>query len=333
MKPYTYSLLAAALACGMAQGAATAYTTPVGYTSNQVALAGQFNLFGLPVHSPTIAAGILDANSATTVTDNEVNFGTTLTAGLTYILEITNGAGNGTIQEVTSWTGSVLTVPSDLTSIITNGTTTYKLRAAATIGSVFGAANSAGLLASANADPAEADVVYIPDGAGGFVQIFYSTADGFTGWFDTVNFADATNTPLVYADGFLLQRRGGTNLTLTVSGEVKTTPTYLSVDQPFTYVGTVYPVGSTLGTSGLSASVLASANADPAEADVIFMPDGGGGYNQYFYSTADGFTGWFDTVNFADSSAVELSPGVLIQRRSPSSYAAKISPPSSYNSL
>jgi len=275
----------------------------------------------------------LDSATATTVTDAAVNFTTTLTSGRTYILEITNGSGDGTIQEITTWSGSTLDVPANLTGIVTGGTTTYKLRPAATVGSVFGATNSAGLLASANADPAEADVIYIPDGNGGFTQIFYSSAEGFTGWYDTVNFADATNTPLVYADGFLLQRRGGTNLTLTIVGEVKTTATLLSVNQPFTYLGGVYPAGSTLGTSGLSTSVLPSANADPAEADVIYMPDGSGGYLQYFYSTAEGFTGWYDTVNFADSSNVEITPGILVQRRAPSSYSAKLTPPPSYSSL
>jgi hypothetical protein len=332
MKLHTYAFLAAAAACGLASAQTTAYTTPVGYTTQSI-LAGQFNVFGLNVHQPSVASGVIDASDADSVTDTQVNFTTTLTAGLSYILEINTGSGAGTIQEVTAWTGSELSLSADLTSIITNGVTTYTLRPAATVGSVFGAANSAGLLASPNADPAEADVISIPDGAGGFIQVFYSSADGFTGWFDTVNFADATNLPLIYADGFLLQRRGITNLSLVVSGEVKKTPTIISVDQPFTYIGSVYPAGSTLGTSGLSASVLPSANADPAEADVLYMPDGTGGYLQYFYSTAEGFTGWFDTVNFADSSAVELTPGVLVQRRAPSAYSALISPPPSYSSL
>lgn len=330
MKPIIpFALLGALLAIGAAKAATT---TPVGYNTQKI-VAGQFNVIGLDMHQPTLAAGILDAVTSNSVSDTQVDFSTIVTPGTTYILEITNGSGNGIIQESIGTSGSALSLSADITSIVTPGTTTYVLREASTIADIFGAANSVGLQASANADPAEADVIYLPDGAGGFTQIFYSTADGFTGWFDTVNFADASNTPIVYTDGFVVERKGATTLDLVVSGELKKTPTVLSIDQPFTYVGGVYPAGSTFGTTNLSTFVQGSANADPAEADIFYLPDGLGGFVQYFYSTADGFTGWFDTVNFGDASGVELTPGILVERRAPAPYSATLSVPGFYSGL
>ena len=67
MKPYTYSILAAALACGMAQGAATAYTTPVGYVSLTIPASADSTV-GQPLHRPTAFAGI-----STGITDDTVS--------------------------------------------------------------------------------------------------------------------------------------------------------------------------------------------------------------------------------------------------------------------
>jgi hypothetical protein len=331
MKPlHSFAMLAAIAAVGQAF-AADAVTTPVGYTT-QTVLGGQFNVLGLNLHQPVVSAGVLDSSTSSSVTDTEVDFGTVLTAGRVYILEITNGDGDGVIQEVTSWTGGTLDLSVDLSAIVEDGVTTYKLRPATTVGDVFGAENTLGLQASANADPVEADVIYVPDGSGGFTQIFYSTAEDFVGWKDTVNYEDVTDFPIVYADGFLVQRRGAGNLDLVISGELKKTATYVSVSQAYTYLSGIYPAGSTLGNSNLGGIVQPSPNADPVEADVVYMPDGAGGFNQYFYSTAEDFVGWKDTVNYEDSENVELTAGMLIQRRGPS-FSAKIDVPSNYSTL
>ena len=99
MKTTLYSLALAAVTCGLAGAqATTAYTTPVGYVT-QTAATGKFNLVGLTVQNPVVASGVLDASTATSVTDNEVNFTTLpLVTGETYVLELTNGSGAGTIQ-------------------------------------------------------------------------------------------------------------------------------------------------------------------------------------------------------------------------------------------
>jgi hypothetical protein len=320
MKPYTYSLLAAALACGMAHGA-TAYTTPVGYVTETLK-GGQYNLFGLTVHSPTVVAGVIDAESSTSVTDTESNFTTLLTAGSTYVLELDGGV----IQEVVSWSGSALTTPADITAYVTPGTTKFKIRKAPTISELFGSTNSAGLQATPDGDFATADVIYVPNGTGGFDQIFYD--DSTPGWVDLL-FNDMADKPVVYTDGILIQRKGA-DLNLTFSGEIKTTPTVLVTESQFTYLGNVYPVGSTLGNSGLTSAVQKTPDGDFNTADLVYIPDGIGGYKVAFYD--DSTPGWVDLL-FNDLSAEPLKSGMIIQRRSGTPYNINLTPPASYSSL
>jgi hypothetical protein len=140
MKLNTYAFLAAALACGVAN-AQTAYTTPVGYVSIPMA-PGQFTFGGLTLQSATVAAGVLSSSSASSVTaSGSIDFTALLTPGSVYILELPDG----TIQEVTSWSGATLNTPEDISGVVTAGVTTFKLRQWATVAPVFGLSNSAGL--------------------------------------------------------------------------------------------------------------------------------------------------------------------------------------------
>ena len=321
MKTQIYSILAAAAACGMAFGQTTAYTTPVGFVTEPLK-GGQFNLLGLTVHTPSISAGVIDAKTTASVTDNEVNFTTLLTVGATYVLELDGGV----IQEVTGWSGSTLNTPADISTFVTNGTTKYKLRKAPTVGDLFGPTNSAGLQATPDGDFATADIIYIPNGTGGFKQVFYDNST--PGWVDLL-FNDSTNFPIVYTDGVLIQRKGG-DKNLTFSGEVKKTPTVLVTESQFTYVGGVYPAGSTLGNSNLSASVQKTPDGDFNTADLIYLPNGLGGYKVAFYDNST--PGWVD-LTFNDLTNEPLKSGFIIQRRSATPYNINLTPPSFYPSL
>jgi hypothetical protein len=228
----------------------------------------------------------------------------------------------GTVIEVASWAGNALT---GLSGITADDATDYTIRAAKTVADVFGATNDVatpgGLTASANADPSEASIVYIPKSGGGFTRLFYSTFVGdpnFQGWLDADTFAKAEGMALNYVDGVVVQEVGGTNLSLVVTGMVKTSSTLLPVTESFTYLGTAYPVGSTLGNSGLENSVAASANADPSEADVVYLPKAdASGFNRYFFSTFAGdpnFAGWLDADTFAQSADAGLTSGIIIDQ-------------------
>jgi len=121
MKYTTITTLAALLLGSAGAIAEEAYTTPAGFVTHTLK-AGQFNLIGLTLHQPVLVSGEFTAVSSddngtvgdttddfSVLTDSDVNFATALTSGTTYILEITEASDtdlNGTIQEITVWSGS-----------------------------------------------------------------------------------------------------------------------------------------------------------------------------------------------------------------------------------
>lgn len=324
MKLNTYAFLAAALACGMAN-AQTAYTTPVGYTTQELA-PNQFNLIGVTLHQPSIAAGVLDAESSNSVTDNEVNFTTLLAAGGTYVLELPNGV----IQEVISWSGSVLTTADNITGSVVPGSTTYILRRADTISSIFGATNSAGLTASADGDLTTCDVVQIYNGTGFDTVYYFNDGAGTEGWFDDAN-NPAADKAIVYADGIFVKRVAGSSINLVIDGEVKKVGTSGVLAAGFNYLGGVSPVGLTLDNSGLATSMTPSADGDLTTCDTVLLPNGGAYTTCYYFDDGAGTTGWFDDAN-NPAGALSITPGFLILNvGGSSSYSLGV--PAAYGSL
>lgn len=295
--------------------------------------AGKFNVLGIRLHEPQVVSGTFDAQTGDSLTDNDVDFSAVLTAGARYLVEITGATSSeGTVIEVDSWAAGDLT---GLAGIVADDATDYTIRAAKTVSDIFGADNStAGLTSSANAAPSEASIIYIPNGSG-FERVFFSTLAGFDGWLDAESFAPAGDKPLNYVDAIIVQEIGGANLSLVVTGMVKTTSTNLPVSEAFTYLGTAYPVGATLGNSGLENSVTHSANAAPSEADIVYLPKAdASGFDRHFFSDLAGFDGWLNADSFAPSTDEALTSGVIIdQNGAGADYNAPIVAPPFYANL
>ena len=150
--------------------AQTATTKPVGYHT-ETAKGNSFTLMGVNVGNAIAAAGEFDADAAT---DNDADFTALLDDGVSYTVQnITSGAS----AAVTGFDATSLT-----TDLAVSSGDSYEIRADVTVGSLFGADNSAGLGAG---NASSADVVWIPT-ADGFSQIFYDDGVGFpprpAGW-------------------------------------------------------------------------------------------------------------------------------------------------------
>jgi hypothetical protein len=334
MKPFIpYSLLAAAAACGIALG--QAYTTPVGYETVEIPNTIEFNLIGLRLHSPLTLTSSISAVNGTVVSINNADFDDILSSGTTYILEINNGDGEGILQEVDSWgtsSGNLagdLVVQVDLSDFDVVAGDTVSLRAAPTIEEIFGSSNlQTGFVAS------QADVVWIPDGTGNFTRYYKSALVG-NPWKDAATNADTPNVPIIYPDGILVQKRAASSPTsLVVTGEVKVTPTLTaladgtSTSPSFNVISTVYPVGLTLQNSGIKDDL--APGFVSSQADVVWVPDSIGGFNRYYVSSLVG-NPWKDAATNADVlTPVELSSGILIERKAAATNI-KIMPPDSWD--
>jgi hypothetical protein len=327
MKTLSISLIAVAAACGLAS-AQTAYTTPVGYETTT--LVQGFNNVGLRLHAPTKAAGTLDVIGSGSVQDTTagVNFLTSLgPIGTLHILEITSGPAAGLITEINTWTADTITTVDNLATAGVVATNTYTIRKAPTLEEIFGNIPASSVL-TANANSNLADIVYVPTNTPGvYTQYFLSTLSG--GTFRTVApNAAAPNVPVVYIDGLFVNRKAAGTKNLVVSGEVITSGRSGSLVNGFNYLGTIYPVGSTLQNIGLEDDIAVNANSNSA--DIVWVPTGVPGvYTQYFRSTLSGGQ-WRTVAPNATAPTVNLPGAIFIQRRG-STTPFDVVPPSTWN--
>ena len=325
------------VASGISSAQTPAYSKPSGYVT-ELFKAGQFNLFGITLQTPSITGGILTTIGASSVADTSKDFTALLVPGKTYVLEIDDATSSatGAIAEVTSWSGSSLnTSPTNLTLLGATNGTKYSLREASTIAQIFGASNEFGL---SPGTLATADILWVSNGSGSFSRYYFATAQPpfvTAGWkLIGGGNVDRSATPLVYTDGLILQRRGTTDLSLVVTGQVKTTPTVIAVSgNAFNHIGTTFPVGSTLASSGLQATVQAGGLNT---SDIVWVPDGTSGYKRYYLATAQPpfvTAGWkLIGGGNTDRGTEAIRSGIILQRKGPSTNL-KIVPPASYSTL
>ena len=322
MKTKYIAILASLAAAGLCM-AQTAYTTPVGYTT-QPLVAG-FNLIGLNLSNPVSTAGRFETISGTSLTDTEVGFGTALAAGQPHIVRITSGVNTGISTSITSFSGNTIVTSDNISALIAT-TDNYEIRKSVTIADAFGATNIAGLKPGVG-NSTGADLVWAQTTTG-FVQVYYNgtAGSGFgaigVGWkTTTTGNTNAANTPLYFTDAIFVQRRGVGPLSLTFSGSVITNSSVVAIEPGFNYVSRILPVGFTLGSSNLQ-NFLTQGNTNSLAADIIWVSNGSGGYNQYYYNgtAGSGFgaltVGWRSTTTGNTSqTAVNLSDGFIIQRK------------------
>jgi hypothetical protein len=269
---------------------------------------------GITVHNPTVSGGLITAESASSVTVGTTDFVALLGAPgptNTHILELPDG----TIQEIISWTNTgEITTPDDITAQVVPGTTTYKIRKASTISSVFGATNSAGLIASPDGNFEDnADVITVIGAGGVPTKVYYfNDGAGTTGWFTGGN-DPAENLPLVHADGFYIEKIAASPA-LVISGEVKVTATKGMLINGYNFVSPVAPVGLTLDNSNLKDFLVASPDGDlgaPTVDNVLIPQPNGSFITCYYFNDGAGTTGWFQSNN-DPAGSLALEGGFII---------------------
>lgn len=328
MKPIIpFALLGALLAVGAADAVAT---KPVGYTSATI-----FGAFGPGNPKNNIIAPDLQnsASWAGTVASVSGDVVTLTSAALTV------GEFNAPSFSFTAYSYFIETADGYWAHVVSNTATTVTLEAGAgtnfsngepvaihrhlTIADCFGAANETGLLADPSGDTGSADNIILIDenGAGNITVIASSALEGT--WI-TDGFEDAAALPIYPDQGIQVLRRGLTNLTLVLDGEVDTNGRQIGVSSGVQIRPQVIPVPTTLTdldlyTGSPATGVVGSATGDTAEADVVTVVVNGTSTN-YFYVEEDlgGGIGWYDDgLGFAGNTPLPSGAGLIINRANP----------------
>lgn len=344
MKPYTYSLLAAAFACGMAQGAATAYTTPVGYVTLEVPASGDTNI-GQPLQRPSTFAAAASSVVADTVgistsalTVNQFVYSPPGQPN-SYYLRITSGALAGRTFEVLSNTVNSITVDTDLQALGFASSNTFSITPYWTLGTLFPA--GAGVGASTDELEPVAFVSFVDYSAVGAnksaaATYFYyqGAALNGDGWYNNDNTAagkqdNLTLEPFQIA---IVRNLEATAKEVVVTGTVPSTGTeslvFGKTSVNDSYFAIQMPIDVTLGQSGLIASGAVTTSTDELEpVDLVSTYDETASqFNKaaaktYFHYTGVGLsgTGWYDNDNTAagiQDNVISLKAGrqILIRK-------------------
>ena len=298
----------------------SAFTTPVGFVTVDYGVG--FSYIGLNLHEQIQIASTISSASGNVITVADGG-ASNLISGVKYILEITSGDSAGMIQELTAFDegANTLTTSDDISAAIVSGDA-YQIRPAATIESVFGANNEAGITPGGNI--ASSTQIWVPTGTG-FARYRYHSFFGTNEWrsFDEDGVEVAVNpadVPLIYTDGMVVFSANAGSFVLT--GAVKTAPTTIAVVGNFNFVGNAYPVGTTLeSTFGANNESGLDSGGNAASSDQILVPQSTGGFKNYFYFSFFGTNEWRiinddDTTTAIDPSTVELTSGYVLLNNS-----------------
>jgi len=233
------------------------------------------------------ASGFIDSVTQNTIFSDKAEWeaGALSLPSAPYFVRITSGAATGltfqisTTEANTSSTLTVLTQGLDLTKLGIAGGDTYKIFPGDTLASFFGTSTQGGTSA-ATAD----NVNIFTDGV--WRVFYYHSTSGQ--WREGSLPINRNNMVLRPDWGITFYRRGDTPLRYVLLGETPSTDVKIVVNNHGpTYIGGVFPVDETLGTSGLESSPLWVKSGDSGEASTLNVWDGSV-WRNYNYSASSG---------------------------------------------
>lgn len=304
--------IAAVLACSITH-ATPVYTTPVGYVTQELE-ANRFNLFGITLHNP-----ILISSSLTTVDGNVLglteNIDALLNQDNTYILEVTSGSLQGLVQEFNTWNENSITLVINAQNLGLSPGDSFSIREATTLESTFGTVSST---LTKGFSSAAADIIWVPAGNGDYNRYYLHSTNV---WRNVQTNTNTPNVPIVYTDGILIEKKAG-SAEIQLTGEVKATSSSTSIASGFNILSVVYPTGTTLQNSGLSGFLTPGFSS--ANADIVWIPNGAGGFERYYFHSTSNWRGVINNTNLI--SPVNLPSAIFIERKAAATNVTITSP-------
>jgi uncharacterized protein (TIGR02597 family) len=336
----TYSILAAAAACGMALGQ-TAYTTPVGYmtvpipgTNSEVPSKLQLANQGLLPNGPAAAGGGASVSfDGTTLTDTDGTFTPSAFVNGTansHVLEITSdGPVKGALSWINANTATTITTNDNLSSA--GDGASYRVWKAYTMATLFGNPPASSVLGGGESATTADSVQILDPISNTYTNFFFKNAGkGGTGWQSSdVAITSPANYAIHPNDGMVILRKQATDGELVISGSVKTGATMVRVEGNGTstilnILANQIPVDQlTLGASGLytgnaTTGLKGGESATTADNLLIFNADTNEYTTFYYKNSGKGGTGWISSDPAILTPATYPLPStgaLLIQRK------------------
>lgn len=256
----TYSLILAAASCGLAFGAATAYTTPVGYvTLGNASGANDLPdntdiIVSLPLLGPTTAQTTVASVAGQLVNLDMTTLGDVTTVPHMALFE------NGVSGLVSASTSSSITIMTgtDISSVA--ATDTVKIYKATTVGNLFADLSSVSVGGGFQ--------IFVNDGSATGSNLAYNVIYTYYGtWYDG-SFGDATNVVLFPNEAFMIRNSTGAAIDgLVTTGEVLVGQFQIPVRGEAVEQDTPFGVPTGVGLT------LAQLNISSTTNDQILIPD------------------------------------------------------------
>ncbi len=337
------AIVAFPLTHGFSQSEAT--TDPVGIIELSVPAGGSVNSPKIALISPTLTQPIKWQGTISAVSSSTQGLITTTTItvdGVQWAANDFNGANGSHYVEIVSTaipahSGALAQITATAVASTTSSITTEDLRTFAgvgdtirirkdvTIADIFGATNSAGLLASD--DPTTGDEVYVYDGSSSAAYFYFTGAPPTypAGWYDSAfQLAPGTAEKVVIGphQGVVIKRKAAAGISIAFAGSVKKGNTLFPVVSGangavgVNVLGTVSARGFTLNDSGLYTGNPATGvkpSDDPTTADELIIYTANSQTSYFYYNGGQGYaSGWYDSAFSTTSpigAAVTIAPG------------------------
>ena len=326
--------LLAGMAVASFANAVTVSTDPVGFITLTVKgtdTSDGLSAVSVPMLSASLHSGVIYAVNGVTITDNNASWSTGDYAtadpngNASHYIEITNHTDTskvGLIYEIDQSDGGnkTLTLLEDATAL--NGAS-YTVRKCRTLGDIFGDANEAGLTAGSSST---ADIIYKVgvDGDGNLAwQIYYYQQApifaGGNGWrqLGKSGSADMKDVGVFPDEGLIIKRRSGPDVSVTLTGSVKTSNSLTAIKTGFNLVSLSYPVDVTLENLGLynaDGSLLTAGSTSTA--DRIYYVNDAGQFDIFYYQQAPIFAGGNGWRKLGASASTDQKDSVVPAGRS-----------------
>lgn len=345
--------VAASFALGYANAQTTVATDPVGFVTTTVAASANGTTPSITPYSPVLfqpsaasglTTGLISGVTSNTLTVASAGWSTNstnnLAANLAYVL-IKSGSAEGLLLRVTANTADTMTVDAlgnNLTAIPVAVSNSFQLVQGETIGTMFGTnTNEFGVIGGTPTmfNSNRTDRITMTDAAGTPRTYYFNTATNR--WNFAGSTIDRANTPISPYSAVFYSRIGTNTIQQVTTGSVPVNNLKLLVRPTgTTYLGTVFPVGTTLGSLGIQTlpgwkSANPSSSAQINAADKVQTRSGSTIFSYYFTSglATNHWRRAGSSVN-QNSTALPIGGGVAVIRTGSNAPAQILSISNSY---